>query len=360
MGPPAGAALGVDVVVVNHDYGRFLGEAIESALGQTHPRLNVIVVDDGSGDDSRRVIEGYGDRVDVVLKERGGQASAINAGFARCRGEAVLLLDADDRLHPEAAARVAAAFAADPELSKVQFRMAVVDAEGRPTGAAKPAGHLRAPVGDVREAELRFPFDLPWLPGGGTAFRRRALERILPIPEADYPRYGADWHLIHLSALVGTAAVLDTALADYRVHGGNAYEQDRPDLDLDHIRDSIRFARVTAASLERLGGELGLEFPRPIVSTADLANRLISLRLEPGSHPLPGDTRRRILAELGPALRRRTDVGAPMKAMFAAWFALESALPRRPAASLARFFLFPERRKALNGLLSRLHTEGPA
>lgn len=357
MGSQAGADLGVDVVITNHDYGRFLGDAVESALAQTHPRLAVIVVDDGSSDESRQVLREFEDRVAVVLKEQGGQASALNAGFERCRGEVLLVLDADDRLRPEAAERVATAFAADPSLVKVQFPMVVVDAAGQPTGAVKPPGHLEAPVGDVRRAELRFPFDLPWLPGGGTAFRRRALERIMPIPEGDYSRYGADWYLVHLSALLGNAGLLDQPCAEYRVHGANAYEQDRPDLDLGHIRDSIHFARVTTASLERLADELGLERPRPILSTADLANRLISLRLEPEAHPLPGDRRGRIVRDALRALRRRFDVGAAMKVVFAVWFALEAVLPRRLAAASARLFLFPERRVALNRLLAKLRSD---
>lgn len=357
MDSQAGGELGVDVVIANHDYGRFLADAIESALAQTHPKLRVIVVDDGSRDDSREVLRRFEGRVEVVLKEQGGQASALNAGFERCRGDVLLALDADDRLRPEAAARVAAAFAADPALAKVQFPMVVVDVGGRPTGAVKPPGHLDAPVGDVRREELRFPFDLPWLPGGGTAFRRQALERIMPIPERDYPRYGADWYLVHLTGLLGTAGLLEEACAEYRVHGANAYEQDSPDLDLGHIRDSIRFARVTTASLERLADELGLERPRPILSTADLANRLISLRLEPEAHPLPDDRRGRLVAEALRALRRRFDVGATMKLLFALWFVLEAVLPRRLAAASARSFLFPERRVAFNRLLASLRTD---
>src|SRR4051812_487104 len=83
----------VSVVVNNHDYGRFLAEAIDSALGQTYLHTEVIVVDDGSTDDSREIIAGYGSRVTAVLKENGGQASAFNAAFRELRGEVVLFLD---------------------------------------------------------------------------------------------------------------------------------------------------------------------------------------------------------------------------------------------------------------------------
>jgi glycosyltransferase involved in cell wall biosynthesis len=334
------APLPVDIVITNHDYARFLPDAIESACAQTHPAVNVIVVDDGSTDGSQDVLRRLADRVEVVLKEQGGQASAINAGVERCRGDVLLLLDADDVLRPQAAERVAAAFAADPRLTQVQFPMAIVDADRRPTGEVKPGGHLQAPVGDQRAAELAFPFDIAWLPGGGTGFRVEPVRRILPIPEADYPRSGADWYLVHLTALLGDAALLDEVCAEYRIHGGNSYELERDEIDLEHVRESIGFARVTTRSLEAL-------------SCADLANRLVSLRLEPGRHPVPGDRRRALFADAVRATRRRFDVSAPMKALLVAWFALEAMAPRSLARPLAELFLFPGRRARFNRLLGR-------
>jgi glycosyltransferase involved in cell wall biosynthesis len=350
----AAPSIDVDVVITNHNYARFLPEAIASACAQTHPGVRVIVVDDGSTDGSREALKAYAERVEVVLQEQGGQASALNAGLERCRGEAVLVLDADDRLRPQAAERVAAAFATGPRLSKVQFPMAIIDAEGKPTGEVKPGGHLRAPTGDQRRAELLYPFDLPWLPGGGTGFRTEAVRRILPIPAGDYPRSGADWYLVHLTALLGDAALLDEVCAEYRVHGGNAYQQDRDEIDLGHVRESIVFAGATTRSLEGLADELGLEHPRPILSCADLANRLVSLKLEPERHPVASDRPLGLLGKAVRATRRRRDVSWPMKGLLVAWFALEALAPRRLARPLAELFLFPGRRPGANRLLGRL------
>src|SRR4051812_18099831 len=149
--------LTVDILVNNYNYGHFLPEAIDSALAQDHPAVNVIVVDDGSTDDSRRRLQAYDGRVQIVLKENGGQASALNAGFAVSGADVVIFLDADDVLHPHAATRAAAAFATDPEVVKVQSRMTVIDTAGRPVGT-KPPAHLPLPMGDVRADELAFPF----------------------------------------------------------------------------------------------------------------------------------------------------------------------------------------------------------
>ena len=355
---PRASDLVVDIVINNHNYGAFLAEAIESACGQTHERVNVLAVDDGSTDDSRQILARYGDRIGLILQENGGQAAAINAGVERCEGDVVIFLDADDVLRPEAAARVAAAFAADEGVSKVQFRMETIDAEGAPTGELKPAAHLPLPSGDVRAAELAYPYDLVWMATSANAFRTATLRRILPIPVEEYPVTGADWYLVHLSALLGRVVSLDAVGAGYRVHGGNSYELEQGRLDLDHLRQAIGFAASTSRELLRLAAELELARPQRILSIADLANRMASLKLEPGRHPIAGDRPLGLLADAVGAARRREGVSPAMKAIFVAWFAAMAAAPRGLARRLAELFMFPERRRSLNGLLGRLQRSG--
>src|SRR5437763_9214080 len=98
--------LRVDIVINNHNYGRFLRDSVQSALEQDWPDVRVIVVDDGSTDDSRHVLDEFEGRIDVVLKTQGGQASAVNAGFEQSTGDAVIFLDADDMLDTHAVSRV--------------------------------------------------------------------------------------------------------------------------------------------------------------------------------------------------------------------------------------------------------------
>ena len=73
----------VSIVIINYNYGQFLREAIDSALRQTYPHTEIIVVDDGSTDNSREIIASYGSKVLPVLKKNGGQRSALNAGLRR-------------------------------------------------------------------------------------------------------------------------------------------------------------------------------------------------------------------------------------------------------------------------------------
>ena len=348
-----GSPLAVDILIDNYNYGRFLAAAIESALAQTHERVRVIVVDDGSSDDSLTVAGRFGDRVTVVAKENGGHASAFNAGFERCEGDVVILLDADDLLHPEAAAVAAAVFAADERVVKTQSRMDVVDGEGNPTGLVKPPAHIPMPNGDVCAEELNQPFDLPWVPTSANAFRREAMARVMPIPEREY-RMCAERYLVHLMPLLGRVASLEHVGACYRVHGDNSYEALNPQLNMDRLRLTIRVDHATAAALLELARRDRIPHPEKILSIADLANRMISLRLEPQLHPISTDTRLGLVREAWAAARRRTNAGAAMKAMFVGWFAAMALAPRPLARRLATAFLFPERRMTFNRLLGRL------
>ena len=96
----------VSVIINNYNYGHFLGEAIDSVLNQTYPNIEIVVVDDGSTDNSREIISSYQEKIISVLKENGGQASAFNAGFAASRGDIIFMLDSDDIFVPEKVAEV--------------------------------------------------------------------------------------------------------------------------------------------------------------------------------------------------------------------------------------------------------------
>src|SRR5215212_8886473 len=91
----------VSVVIPCYNQAHFLGEAIESVLAQSHPNFEIIVVDDGSPDDTSEVAARY-PGVRLVRQENQGLSGARNAGLARSEGEYVVFLDSDDRLLPEA------------------------------------------------------------------------------------------------------------------------------------------------------------------------------------------------------------------------------------------------------------------
>lgn len=210
----------VSVVVNNHNYGRFLPRAIDSALAQTYGLLEVIVVDDGSTDNSREIISSYGDRIVPVLKENGGQASALNAGFAASRGEVIVFLDADDVLLPTALERAVEGFTG-PGVTKVQWQLLEIDESGRETGRLQPL--LPLSEGDLREKIIR---EGPWggnsAPTSGNAWSKEFLERVLPMPEAEF-RINSDGYLVTLAWIYGEVRNLRAPVSLYRVHGQNNF-----------------------------------------------------------------------------------------------------------------------------------------
>src|SRR6266852_886707 len=176
MVPP----VAVSVIVNNYNYGCFLKEAVDSALHQSYPGVEVIVVDDGSTDNSREIIAGYRDRIIPVLKENGGQGSAFNAGFAKSRGDVVVFLDSDDMLLGTAVERALPLFR-NPRTVKVHWPLWKIDRHGAKTGEMEPNGDLAE--GDLRELVIREgPASHRTPPTSGNAWARCFLERVFPIP----------------------------------------------------------------------------------------------------------------------------------------------------------------------------------
>ncbi|MEW5787687.1 MAG: glycosyltransferase [Pseudomonadota bacterium] len=91
----------VSVIIPCYNGSRFLAESIDSALAQTYPDKEVIVVDDGSTDDSPGIMDGYGERIRVVRQANAGLPAARNAGIRVASGEAFAFLDADDWWDPQ-------------------------------------------------------------------------------------------------------------------------------------------------------------------------------------------------------------------------------------------------------------------
>ena len=234
----------VSILINNYNYGRFLGDAIDSALAQTYEHCEVIVVDDGSTDDSPDIIRSYGDRIIPILKANGGQASAFNAGFERSQGDILCFLDADDTFRPRKAARIVALFAAE---DNAQLDHQPERKSGRKLGQKLDWGWCFHPIERVNSElkpmdwdesnwgkdgiyDLRSrlakgklgnatPFDC--LVTSGMCFTRAMLSQLLPMPTEikitsdDYLKYAA----------LGTSRgyMLMEKLACQRLHGNNAY-----------------------------------------------------------------------------------------------------------------------------------------
>jgi glycosyltransferase involved in cell wall biosynthesis len=119
----------VSIIINNFNYARFLGQCIESALAQTYSKKEIIVVDDGSTDNSQEIIRSFGSRITPFFNSNGGQYTALNTGFQASQGDWVMFLDSDDFLDPKAI-DFASVFFSKPQISKIQFCMQWVNEVG--------------------------------------------------------------------------------------------------------------------------------------------------------------------------------------------------------------------------------------
>jgi len=243
----------VSIIINNYNYGHFLKEAIDSAINQTHDNIEVIVVDDGSTDNSRDVIKSYGDRVIAVFKENGGQGSAYNAGFFKSHGQLICNLDADDTLLPTAMARNIPFFE-NQEIVKVQWPLWIVDSSGIQT--KQMTTKSAPPEGDLKEFVLRdgpfydFNFHV------GSVVKRTFLENIFPMPEPPY-RNGGDVYLTTLAPIFGQIRNIMEPLGTYRAHGANNYFG--RELDENRIRNYIARFETNCNALQKYAKKLGID-----------------------------------------------------------------------------------------------------
>lgn len=270
----------VSILVSNYNYGRYLEEAIDSALGQEWPHLEVVVADDGSTDRSRELLASYGNRVSTVFKENGGQASALNAAFAASKGEVVALLDADDWFEPGKIGRVVAELRDHPEagwLAHSLTPVAEVTPEHRSRGRVWKTGGSGDYTAAVRMGRTKL---LPHLPAtSGLVFRRKLLERIMPIPEE--LGITADNYLKLAALLTSPVRILDQPLACQRIHGANRYTL--------QAGKSSRFMK-TVRSVNR-GVACGLAHLEPSQKTSLrlVANNIRTALSDFDCHDLAGD-----------------------------------------------------------------------
>ena len=204
----------VSVVIDNHNYGRFLKETLDSVLAQVldDVAVEIVVVDDGSTDDSREILSSYAPRVKSLLQARQGQATAFNNGLLAATGDIVCLLDSDDVFLPGKLAAVIEAFQ-DPKVVCVQNFLHDTDAHLVALPRRFPAWPARYVLDDYVAGRTEFTAT------SGLAFRRETLLKLLPIPK-DLFYYLDDFLTAH-ALFFGEIANIPRVLGLHRMHGAN-------------------------------------------------------------------------------------------------------------------------------------------
>jgi glycosyltransferase involved in cell wall biosynthesis len=202
--------LTVSIVIPVYNQERFLAQAIESALDQSWPDCEVVVVDDGCTDGSREIMSRYPE-IRVVRQVNRGLGAARNAGLAASRGEAVIFLDADDRLWPDAARNGVELLAARPDAMMVFGRCRLVNEDGLPLPTNLPTVQS-----DYFDELLRDNFI--WTPGM-VAFRRKVFDLVGGFNEALSP--AADYDIYLRISRQFPVASQSAVTVDYRQHANN-------------------------------------------------------------------------------------------------------------------------------------------
>jgi glycosyltransferase involved in cell wall biosynthesis len=122
----------VSVIIPAYNAAGWVNRAIDSALAQTYPQREILVVNDGSTDTTAEVLADYGDSIQVLAQPNGGLSSARNLGISEAQGEFLAFLDADDYWLPEKLARQVACLQQDPSLGFCSTRTQVVSPGGQP------------------------------------------------------------------------------------------------------------------------------------------------------------------------------------------------------------------------------------
>ncbi|KAF3886332.1 MULTISPECIES: glycosyltransferase [Nostocales] len=212
----------VSILINNYNYAQFLRKSIDSALNQGYSLIEVVVVDDGSTDNSKDVIKSYENQIVSVLKQNGGQASAFNAGFKASKGDIICFLDADDYFHLNKVSQIVELFQKNPELGWIFHELDDVNANGHSLEFRADRSIHKFSLVDFRKKMLEGG-NLPYLPAtSGLCFKRNVLEQILPMPEQIL--ISAD-NFLRLATISKSPGLLSPdKVAVHRIHGANLFE----------------------------------------------------------------------------------------------------------------------------------------
>lgn len=211
----------ISVIIPCYNHGGYLGEAIQSVLNQTYRPLEIIVIDDGSTDDTATVAGGYPE-VTLISQSNRGLAAARNRGIRESHGELLVFLDADDRLLPEALRAGAACLAAHPECAFAYGQFRLMNEDGT-------SGRVidREPASD--DPYLDFLRVNRIAMHATVIYRRSVFDRVGSFNTA--LRACEDYELYFRIARYFPVAEHRTLTAEYRRHSGGMSNNARPMLE---------------------------------------------------------------------------------------------------------------------------------
>jgi glycosyltransferase involved in cell wall biosynthesis len=341
----------LSVIIPNHNYAAYVGSAIRSALDVRWPNVEVIVVDDGSTDNSLEVISELADDVTIISQTNAGQMPACVNGFRKSSGDVIIFLDSDDALHPDVMTEISSVWS--KAASKYQFQMRVIDAKGQPTGNVLPQ-YFSCPASEDIRRWMTTTGAYPTPPGSGNAYPRWFVERVFGF-ESDFVDRAPDSYLLAAAPACGDIVTITKPLADYRVHGLNhgAFLQ----------LDDTRFAREIDLTRRRYNFflEVAQTMNLPVMQHALNRNltylclRTASYRLRPDIHPITRDASSSILVDGLKAFFYPQGFSTSQSVLLLLWILGVLASPSRLGRKLVGWRYVPaERPRWIKSMLGRL------
>ncbi len=198
----------VSVIIPTYNSGHFLVEAINSVLDQTYKDIEVVVVDDGSTDNTREVLKSFGDRIKCIFQENQGAYAARNRGLKEAGGEFIGVIDHDDMWLPEKLEKQMKLFEKDPELGFVCSATHTINENGEITGCWRRPKHCQ----DTFDClfETNFAFNLTGV------IRRQCMDAVGGWDSS--LKFAGDYDLWLRLAKRFRFQYLDEPLALYRIH----------------------------------------------------------------------------------------------------------------------------------------------
>jgi glycosyltransferase involved in cell wall biosynthesis len=235
----------VSVIMASYNFDRFVGRAIDSALAQDYPleALEIILIDDGSTDDTESVVEPYRDRIRYIRTPNRGLISTVNRGLAEASGELISLLSGDDLFPPDKTRRQVDFLRAREEVGLVYGDLEVIDDHDRVIAESFWRLYGISPLrGRVHGALLSGN-----VVSGGALMVRASLKRHFhPIPEA---ASAEDWWIALRVAAVADIDYISEPVYGYRYHGDNMNLQAGGEKRASLLRGDLHFRRFLLAGV---------------------------------------------------------------------------------------------------------------
>jgi glycosyltransferase involved in cell wall biosynthesis len=209
----------VTVAIATYNMAGFLRDAIDSALAQDYPNLEVLVIDDGSTDETREVVKSFGRRVRYHHQDNGGVATALNKALELARGEFVHLLDADDILTQGSVRRLADLLDRYPSAGMAHADAIVIDSGGNVTGERRAPGSFAGrhviPSPEIFKQLLHGCH----ITTSAVMLRKTTMKKVAPFRQKAVP--GEDWDMWLRIAATSDVAHIPFLACYYRVHGSS-------------------------------------------------------------------------------------------------------------------------------------------